>query len=1041
MISKLIDFSLKHKLLIVLAFVGISAAGLFSLSKLSIDAFPDISPNMVQVFAELEGMAAEEVEQFVTRPVEVAMRGIPGVKKIRSISSLGLSTVNIYFDDDVNINLSRQLVSERLKEAEEGIPENMNMPHGLEMGPIASGMGKILGYYIEGEGYSTTELRTIQEWVIKRDIQTVAGVAKVISQGGHVRQYQIKVHPARLLEYDLTLDDIIQAVRNNNTNLGAGIIERGSEELIVRSVGLANSIEDIENTVICARQNSPVYIKDVAAVEFGNAFRRGVSFLNGEKEVVLGSVYKLYGANSFQVIERLKERIAEISATLPEGVKVVPFYDQSSLVKNSINTVKGALGLGLVLVCIVSFLFLGHLRNALVVVCSLPFSMLFAFILMYHNGMPGDLISFGGIAIALGMIVDATIIMVEKIHTTVQVYDSKPVNEKILAAAKEVGQPIFFASSIIIIVFIPIFTLGEVEGKMFRPLAFAVSATIVGSLIYALLIAPVFYRLLHKKKTSIRKEQNHYMVVLKHYKSILQFFLHRRKLVIYVMIIMVVLGSLTFVGLGREFMPSLQEGTVQVLAYMNPNISLKEISKTSKEIVADITSLQEVKEVIADIGFGEVGPHMHHTNYACITVTLKPKKEWKTVKTQEELVEKIDASIGDFPGVNMSFSQPIKHEVDGLVGGAGTSVVAKLFGHDMDTLLEKAAEIQDVLAQVNGVADLRTEQVAGQTQLQIGMNRPQIARHGLSNSEIQKTIHSAIAGKEVGKIFEDEKVFGITVRFAEDYRNDIDSVKNLLIKTPQGYNVPLEDLTDIDNVTGLRQISREDTQRFISIQCNVRGRDAGGFVSEAQKMVAESVDLPAGYRLAWGGQFELQQAANKRLGLVIPITLFLVVIMLYSLFNSFKNVLLILLNIPFALVGGLFALALFGENISIPSSIGFIALFGIALTDGLVLISRFEHLRSTGMELRDAVIDGCLSKLRPVLMTSITTALGLLPLIMASGTGSEVQRPLAIVVVGGLLSSTILTLIVIPTLYEWVTQSGLAHENWSTFNENTSCEK
>ncbi len=1021
MIPKIIGFSLKHKLLIVLAAVSISAAGLFSLSKLSIDAFPDISPNMVQVFAELEGMAAEEVEQFVTRPVEVAMRGIPGVNKIRSISSLGLSTVNIYFDDDIHIDTARQHVSERLKEAEEGIPENMNMPHGLEMGPIASGMGKILGYYIEGEGYTTTQLRTIQEWVIKRDIQTVAGVAKVISQGGHVRQYQIKINPARLLEYDLTLDDIIHAVRNNNTNLGAGIIERGAEELIVRSIGLANSIEDIENTVIRTRQNSPIYIKDVAAVEFGNAFRRGVAYLDGEKEVVLGSVYKLYGANSFQVIERLKERIAEISENLPEGVKVIPFYDQSTLVKNSINTVKAALGLGLVLVCIVSFLFLGHMRNALVVVCSLPFSMLFAFILMYRNGIPGDLISFGGIAIALGMIVDATIIMVEKIHTTVQVSDVKPLNEKILTAAKEVGQPIFFASSIIIIVFIPIFTLGEVEGKMFRPLAFAVSATIVGSLIYALLIAPVFYRLLHRKKTSTRNDHGKYVVVLKHYKSILLFFLQRRKLVIYAMIVMVVLGGLTFVGMGREFMPSLQEGTVQVLAYMNPNISLKEISKTSEEIVANITSLPEVKQVITDIGFGEIGPHMHHTNYACITVTLKPKKEWKTVKTQEELVEKIDASIGNFPGVDISFSQPIKHEVDGLVGGAGSSVVAKLFGHDMDTLLEKAAQIQDVLAQVEGVADLRTEQVAGQTQLQIKMNRSQIARHGLSNFEIQKTIHSAIAGKEVGKIFEDEKVFGITVRFAEDYRNDIDSVKNLLIHTPQGYNVPLEDLTDIDNLTGLRQISREDTQRFISIQCNVRGRDAGGFVRQAQEMVAESVELPAGYRLAWGGQFELQQAANKRLILVIPITLFLVVVMLYSLFNSFKNVLLILLNIPLALVGGVFALALFGENISIPSSIGFIALFGIALTDGLVLISRFEYLRSNGMELRHAVIDGSLSKLRPVLMTSITTGLGLLPLIMSTSTGSEVQRPLAIVVVGGLLSSTILTLIVIPTLYEWIT--------------------
>ena len=1018
MISKLIHFSLKHKLLIISGFIGVSAAGVFSLSKLSIDAFPDISPNMVQVFAELEGMAAEEVEQFVTRPVEVAMRGIPGVRKIRSISSLGLSTVNIYFEDDVDVYLARQLVAERLKNAQEGLSDGLNMPHGFEMGAIVSGLGKVLAYYIEGDGYSTTDLRTIQDWVIKRDIQTVSGVAKVISQGGHVRQYQIKVHPNRLLEYDLTLDEINEAVRNNNLNLGAGIIEMGSEELIVRSLGLMDSISDIENTVICTRQSSPVYIKDIASVEFGDAFRRGVSFVNGEKEIVVGTIYKLHGANSFEVIERLKERIAEISATLPEGVKIVPWYDQSSLVKNSINTVMGALGVGLVLVCVVSFLFLGHLRNALVVVCSLPFSMLFAFILMYRNGIPGDLISFGGLAIALGMIVDATIIMVEKIHSTVNSSDTKSLNEKILSAAKEVGQPIFFASSIIIIVFIPIFTLGEVEGKMFRPLAFAVSTTIVGSLIYALLIAPAFYRLLHKEKTSGKKNQSIYLAVLERYKSVLLFFLSRRHVVIYAMIIMVVLGSLAFVGLGREFMPSLQEGTVQVLAYMNPNISLKEIGDTTKEIVTDILSFPEVKQVITDIGFGEVGPHMHHTNYACITVILKPKKQWKTVKTQEELVARIDNRIGNYPGVNISFSQPIKHEIDGLVGGAGTAVVAKLFGHDMDMLLAKAAEVQDVLSQVRGAVDLRTEQVGGQTQLQIGMNRGQIARHGLSNSEIQETIHSAIAGREVGKVFEDEKIFGITVRFAKDYRNDIDSVKNLLIRTPQGYNVPLEDLTDIKKVAGLRQISREDTQRYISIQCNVRGRDVGGFVRQAQKMVAENVSFPVGYRLAWGGQFELQQAANKRLGVVIPITLFLVVVMLYSLFNSFKNVLLILLNIPLALVGGVFALALFGENVSIPSSIGFIALFGIALTDGLVLISRFEYLRKQGLELREAIVGGCLSKLRPVLMTTITTALGLLPLIMSSGIGSEVQRPLAIVVIGGLASSTLLTLIVIPTLYE-----------------------
>ncbi|MHC4229170.1 MAG: efflux RND transporter permease subunit, partial [Planctomycetota bacterium] len=777
MVAGLIQFSLKHKLLIVLGFVGVSIAGAFSLSKLSIDAFPDISPNLVQVFAELEGMAAEEVEQFVSRPVEVAMRGIPGVKKIRSISSLGLSTVNIYFDDDVDIYLARQLVSERLKEAEEGIPETMNMPHGLEMGAIASGMGKILSYYVKGDDYSTTDLRTIQDWVVKRDIQTVSGVAKVISQGGHVRQYQIKVNPDRLLEYDLTLDNVIEAVRQNNLNLGAGIIERGAEELIVRTLGLVGAIEDIENIVIRAHASSPVFIRDIGTVEFGNAFRRGVACLDGEKEIVVGGIYKLHGANSFEVIGRLKERIAEINKTLPEGVKVIPFYDQSHLVRNSINTVRGALSLGLVLVCLVSFVFLGNLRNALIVVFSLPFSTLFAFVLMYRNGMPGDLISFGGIAIALGMIVDATIIMVERIQSTFYSKgDRGTPTEMVLAAAREVGQPIFFAVSIIIIVFIPIFTLGEVEGKMFRPLAFAVSTTMVGSLIYALIVAPVFYRLLHREKGRDNVARGVHPAILNGYRSLLTFCLGQRSGVTLVMILLMALGAAVFTRLGREFVPTLQEGTVQVLAYMNPNISLKEISATTEEIAKDILDFPEIDQVIADIGYGEVGPHIHHTNYACMTVNLKPKKQWKNARTQEELVAQIDSRICDYPGVAVSFSQPIKHEVDGLVAGAGTAVVAKLFGHDMATLEAKAAEIHDVLSQIPGVADLRTEQVAGQTQLQIKMNRSRIARHGLSNYQIQHTIHSAISGEEVGEVFEDEKIFGITARFAEAYRKDIESI-------------------------------------------------------------------------------------------------------------------------------------------------------------------------------------------------------------------------------------------------------------------------
>ncbi len=1018
MIAKLVQFSLKYKLLMVILFLTVCSAGVFSFTRMSIDAFPDISPNLVQVFAEVEGMAAEECEQFVTRTVEVTMRGIPGVTKIRSLSSFGLATINIYFDEKTDVYRARQLVSERLKEAEETIPEGV-MPHGLKMGAIVSGMGKILGYYLEGGDQDITELRTLQEWIVKRELQTVPGVAKVISQGGHMRQYQIKVDPELLIAYDLTLDEVVSTVRRNNHNLGAGILKRGSEELIVRSLGLLQSLEDIKSTVIAIREKRPLFIDDIATVEMGTAFRRGVSLLNNDKEIVSGTIYKTHGANSFEVINEIKQRLEKINQTLPAGVKIVTYYDQSSLVKNSITTVRNAFFLGLLMVSVVTLLFLRNWRNSLVVVGALPFATLFAATLLYYKAIPGDLLSFGGIAIALGMIVDATIIMVERLQSAFATKNEKAsTGTLILRAATEVATPIFFASAIIIIVFLPIFTLGAVEGKMFRPLAIAVTATMVGALIYALMIAPVLFRLFRPRHDQQKALDYNDSPLLQHYRKILNFFLERRWLVSALVVALLLSGGVTFSKLGKEFVPTLEEGTIQSLAYMNPNVSLEEITATAKEMAKEMKSFPEVKEVIVDIGYGEVGPHMHHTNYACMNITLQPKSEWRTAPTLDQLIDLINQRVKDFPGVSTTFSQPIKHEIDGLIGGAGSSVVAKLFGDDFDTLLHKAAEIEEVLAHIEGVADLRTEQVDGQTQLQITIKPEAGARHGLNKDEVQRTIARASAGETVGQVFEGERMFDITVRFGEDFRNSVTDIKKLLLKTPGGYKVPLEELAEVETVTGLRQISREDTRRYISIQSNVRGRDSGSFVEEAQRQIMEKVEFPPGYHLAWGGQFELRQAANKRLLMVIPLTLLLVMVMLYGLFNSFSNVILVMLNIPLALVGGVISLALFQENLSIPSSIGFIALFGIALTDGLVLISRFEHLKSKGYDLRKRVLAGCSSKVRPVLITTITTAVGLLPLILSSGTGSEIQRPLAVVVVGGLFSSTLLTLIVIPTLYE-----------------------
>lgn len=1020
MIEKIIALGLRHKLLAFMVTLAVCATGLASLSTLPIDAFPDISPNLVQVFAEVDGMAPEEVEQLVTRPMETAMRSVPGVQRIRSLSSLGLSTVNIYFDDDIDIYRARQLVSERLKLAEEGIPAGVDMPHGLEMGPVASGMGKILGYYLEAGGRDIADVRRIQEYFVKRGIETVTGVAKVVSQGGYLQQYEVLLSPEQLLAHRLTASDVIEALRLNNANVGAGIVTRGSEELIVRTMGRIGTEEEIANTVVKSLAGTPVLVRDVGTVTLGRAFRRGVALLDGETEVVLGGVYKLHRANSFEVIGALRARIDEINQTLPDGVRIVPYYDQSDLVAGSIRTVRNALLLGLALVSIVAFLFLGNLRNALLMVCSMPFALLFGFTAMGRAGIPGDLISFGGMAIALGLLIDATIVMVEKLQTAVDTTgDAEESKQAILHAAQEVGRPIVFAVAVIATTFLPVFTLGETEGKMFRPLAFAVVTTMAGSLLYALMVAPIFFRILHqtdRRKAKIAPGRILERVRARYETLLRSTLLHRTRLVVAVLAALAC-GVIGVIHLGGEFVPTLQEGTINCYAYMNPNVSLDEIKNMCADLARTAGDIPEIDRVIVEIGYGEVGPHMHHTNYGCITVTLKPRGFWNRGRTQQEVVALLDERFQGTLGVMIGFSQPIAHEIDGLIAGAGAQVVIKVFGDDMERLKALASGIEDAVSGVEGVADLQVEQTDGQTQMQIVMNGEQLARHGLNKHEVQAIVRQALTGEVAGHVFEGEQATRILVRLDTRYQQDQEDLRNLPVLTPAGFPVPLGDLAQIRTVTGLRQISRENTQRYISIMCNVRGRDVVSFVRDARNAVEQAAIIPPGYRVEWGGQFELRQAANRRLAVVIPVTLALVMAMLYGLFGSVRLAVLIMLNVPLALVGGVLALAAFGENISIPSSIGFIALFGIALTDALVLLSRIEGLRQGGMALTESVLSGCRSKFRPVLLTTVTTALGLLPLIMASGTGSEVQRPLAIVVVFGLAASTVVTLFVIPAAY------------------------
>lgn len=1040
MINKLMNLALTHRAMTILIFLGISIGGVISIRNLSIDAFPDLSPNLVQVFAEVNATPAEQIEKMVTYPVETAMQGIPGVKRVRSVTTFGLSRVSIYFEDGVDIYKARQLVAEKIIEAQENIPTGLDMPHGVEMGAVVSGTGAMFHYKVMGDGKQTlTELRTIQDDIIKPALRSVNGVAKVVSQGGYVEEFRIKLNPYQMSGYGVTLDQIIEAIDKSSKDVGAGVIEKGQEEWIVRSIGSIEKIEDIQNItislipqIIPAKIDSvnpdnsteqetilkPVFIKDVATIERMGGFRRGIASKDGKEEIVTGWVYKLHKANSFKAIANIHDRIESINKTLPKGVKIVPLYDQGKLVRNSIYTISQTLVLGLIFVGFVSLIFLGEVRNSVIVVLSLPFTLLFSFCVFKLFGISGDLLSLGGLSIGLGMIVDAAIIVTEKLYVRVNTEeDGKSKIQRIREGCYEVGRPIFYAVATIIFVFLPILTLQNIEGKMFRPLAISVCIAMGGSLIYALFIAPVLYTLFpHKvKKKKIYLQDT--------YKRFLLRLMKLRGTVLTVVIILMGLGAFLFTKQGRIFAPQLQEGSIELLAYFDPNISLAEIGKVSSRIEKDVKAINEVAHVTSDIGYGEVGPHVHQTNFSSIHISLKPRKEWADTVTQQQITQQIREKLRGYIGIAFNFSQPIQHELDDLVAGSGSQVVIRLFGSDMDLLNQKATLIRDsVLFQMDGAEDIFLEQVAGQKQLQIRLKRDVIAEHGITIHAVQDLIRNAIGGKKVGKVFEANRVTDINLIFDEPFRKDVEAYGNLTINAPGGYPVPLDELADIKLVlNGKRQISHENASRYVSVQCNVVGRDEARFVEELQDIVSKRIEpaMPPGYTITYGGQFELREQANNRLLIIVPITLFLLFIIIYGMFNSPRSTLIIFLNIPLSFVGGVVALALTGEYLSIPSSIGFAVLFGIAIEDDLVLVSRIRLLQEKGKKLKEAVLEGAISKLRPVLMTSVTTFLGLLPMIIASGPGAEIQRPLAIVVLGGLASSTILTLFVIPVMYEW----------------------
>jgi len=876
MTDRLINGVLSSRLLIIVLTVMVMAAGWASYTELPVDAFPDVSPNLVQVFTLTEGLAPEEIEKYVTFPVEAAMNGLPGIVEIRSISNFGLSVVNVYFEDDIDIYFARQVVGERLQEAREQIPEGFGDP---QMGPISTGMGLILFYYLEDTTgtYSLEELRTIQDWLVKFQLQTVPGVTEVLGIGGWEKQFHVEVEPAALLRYDVSLEAVIGAIRANNLNVGAQFIERNSEELIVRSVGLATGIPDLERVVIKTVDGTPVYLEDLARISVGGAIRRGLQTRNGVEEIVAGQVIKLFGTNSSTVISAVEEKLAEINEILPEGIRLVPYYQQKSLVEAAVRTVTQALLVGIVLVALVLLIFMGGIRASLVVAFSIPFSVLTAFIGMHFFGLSANLMSFGGLAIAIGMMVDGTIVMIENIDRMLK--ESRPGESRMKIISRggaEVARPITFAIAIIIIVFLPLFTLQGVEGKTFRPLAYTVALAMFGSLIYALLISPVMaWLLMRRTKTGNVSLSDRVVAALnKPYEPLVRFFVKKRSAAVLLAVVLLIVGMAIVPRLGSEFTPTLQEGTLVLRLTMAPSIALTESTKVAMRVERQLMELPEIESVVTRIGRGEVGAHTDPVNSAEMYLFLIPKDRWR-VDSQVELEDLIRDHLGEIPGVLTNFTQPIAMTVDELLEGVRAELAIKLFGDDLEILKTKADEIAAVVGGVRGAADVQADQISGTPQLLIRVDREAVARWGLNVEEVQQVIRAAVGGETAGQVFEGVRRFEILVRYPKAFRDTPEAIASILVPSPDGARVPLAQLVEMREIVGPRQITRENGQRFITVQCNVTGRDIGSFVAEGQEAIRSGVDLPPGYLVTWGGQFELQQQANRRLALVVPVTLLL----------------------------------------------------------------------------------------------------------------------------------------------------------------------
>ena len=1061
MFNRIIDWAVTNRLLVVLALITLTVSAVFIIPRLNLDAFPDVTNVQVSVNTEAPGLAAEEVEQLITYPIEAVMYALPDVQEVRSISKTGLSGVTVVFEEGTDIYFARQLVFERLQAAKELIPEGVGTP---EMGPNTSGLGQVYQYLLVADpdaGYGAMELRSLNDWVVKLLLIPAEGVTDVLSFGGEVRQYQVNLNPSRLLAYSLTQDDVMAALERNNTNVGGWYMNRGQEQLVIRGTGWLDhgkqGLDQLRQVPLKTVDGTTITVSDVAQVMLGSEIRQGAVTMTRKSadgtvknlgEVVSGIVLKRMGANTKATIDGIKARIERINQALPEGVSFEAYYDQADLVSKAVATVANALLLAFIFIVVILMLFLMNLRATFLVLISIPISIGIALMVMSWFGLSANLMSLGGIAVAIGMLVDGSVVMVENMfkHLThpdaehdahrqamVTSNNKDPVDAerdrhgialRLQQAGKEVARPIFFATAIILVVFMPLFSFEGVEAKMFQPMAISIMLAMLSAVLVALIIVPALATYLFRR--GVRQRESFVLQPLDRlYRKGLTWAMKNRKMVVIVAAVMAISAGLVLPQLGTEFVPELEEGTINVRVTLAPSSSLDTALEVAPKLEAMLMEFPEVTYALSRIGRAEIGGDPEPVNNIEIYIGLKPVPDWTSADNRYELQSLMEQKLEQHPGLLFNFSQPIATRVDELLSGVKAQLAIKLFGPDLPVLAEKGQAIETVVKTIEGARDVAMEQIAGESQLVVKPNRRALSRYGLAVGDVMQLVREGLGGASAGQIINGNERYDIYVRLAERFRADRETIADLRLQAPNGAWVRLGDVAQVDITSGPPQVRRDDVQRRVVIQANVQGRDMGSVVADIRQAIGEQVVLPTGYSVDIGGQFENQQRAQKRLSLVVPISLGLIALLLYFAFSSVGQAMLILVNVPLAVIGGVFSLWISGQYLSVPSSVGFITLFGVAVLNGVVMVESINQRIKDGLKVEEAAFDGAVSRLRPVLMTAITSALGLIPMLLSNGVGAEIQKPLASVIVGGLVTATFLTLFVLPVLFAWFSKGKL----------------